>query len=271
MSEQALTPIEVRTIEFYGDTITGALVYGSNAAQVYVPIRPLCDYLGLDWSSQRQRLNRDEVLAEGVVIITIPSEGGPQKMVCLSLDLLPGWLFGITARRVKPAIKEKIARYRRECFRRLWEAFKHDILPAIEGTPPPSEHSGAELAYEIATAVQHLARQQMEFEQRLSGRIDTMARWARRTDDRLTAIEIRLDPADPIDERQAIELAGAVKAVAHALEQQGASSPYGQVYGQLYRMFAITSYKNLPRRRYQEALDWLRGWLSELDAEHGNP
>jgi hypothetical protein len=101
MSEQALTPIEVRTVEFYGDQITGALVRAGDEPEVYVPIRPICDYLGLDWSSQRQRLNRDEVLAEGVVVITIPSEGGPQKMVCLPPDLLPGWLFGVTTARVK--------------------------------------------------------------------------------------------------------------------------------------------------------------------------
>ena len=93
MSEQALTPIEVRTVDFYGDEITGALVHAGDEAQVFVPIRPICDYLGLDWSSQRQRLNRDEVLAEGVVLITIPSEGVRKRWSAYhSISCLDGFL-----------------------------------------------------------------------------------------------------------------------------------------------------------------------------------
>src|SRR5262249_32978594 len=45
---------------------------GPQSAGISV-IHPICHYLGLDWSSQRQRLNRDEVLAEGVVVIAIPT------------------------------------------------------------------------------------------------------------------------------------------------------------------------------------------------------
>lgn len=269
MSEQALTPIEVRTVEFYGDAITGALVRVGDEPQVYVPIRPICDYLGLDWSSQRQRLNRDEVLAEGVVVITIPSEGGPQKMVCLPLDLLPGWLFGMTASRVKTELRDKIIRYRRECFRVLWEAFRPAILPAAELAPRPGQ-SGAALAYELATAVANLAREQMEAEQRLGGRIDAMARWAKRTDERITALELRLTEDDEqISEAQAAELALTVKTVANALLQHGAANGYQRVYGELYRRYSISSYKSLPRRRFQEALEWLRAWLGEIDAETG--
>src|SRR5262245_52302041 len=258
MSEQALTPIEVRTVEFYGDEIAGALVRVGDEAQVYVPVRPICDYLGLSWSGQRERIMRDEVLAEavrGVRVTRTPQEGGAQEMLCLPLELLPGFLFGVNAARVKAELREKIIRYRRECYRYLWDAFKHDILPASELAPHTGGRSGAELAYEIATAVQHLARQQMEIEQRLGGRIDTMARWAKRTDERITTLELRLAEDDEqISEAQAADLALAVKTVANALAQQGATNSYGQVYGQLYRTFAITSYKSLPRRRLQEAL-----------------
>src|SRR5204862_4295207 len=120
------------------------------------------------------------------------SEGGPQQMVCLPLDLLPGWLFGVATARVKTELKAKITRYRRECFRRLWDAFKHDILPATDLAPRPVEQRGAALAYELATAVANLAREQMESERRL----DAAARWARQVDaqlgdtgERITALE----------------------------------------------------------------------------------
>src|SRR5262249_723126 len=146
------------------------------------------------------------------------------------------------------------------------------ILPAAELAPRPAEQSGAALAYELATAVANLAREQMETERRL----EQAARWARRvdkqladTDQPITALELRLAPQQPIDESQAAELALAVKTVANALEQQGATNGYQRVYGELYRRFAITSYKNLPRGRYHEALEWLRGWYQELESEGG--
>jgi hypothetical protein len=46
----------------------------------------------------------------------------------------------------------------------------------------------------------------MEIEQRLGGRIDSMARWAKRTDVRITALELRLTEGDEqISEAQAGE------------------------------------------------------------------
>jgi hypothetical protein len=276
MSEQALTPLDVRTVEFYGDEITGALVRVGDEPQVYVPIRPICDYLGLSWSGQRERIMRDEVLAEALQFVrvtrtNISERRGDPNVLCLPLDLLPGWLFGVNTARVKAELREKIIRYRRECYRRLWDAFKHEILPVAELAPPPTERSGAELAYEIATAVQHLARQQMEIEQRLGGRIDTMARWAKRTDERISSLELRLTESDEqISEAQAAELALAVKTVANALVQHGAANGYQRVYGELYRRYSISSYKSLPRRRLQEALEWLRSWYQEVDGEGAN-
>jgi len=103
----ALVPLEEKTVKFYEDEITAALVEIKGKGDVYVPLRPICEYLGLDWSSQRKRLNRDEVLSSelGMVMMTTPS--GQQQMICLPLDLLPGWLFGIDPSRVKPELKEK--------------------------------------------------------------------------------------------------------------------------------------------------------------------
>lgn len=261
----ALVPSEVRAVDFYGDEITGALVGAGDEATIYVPVRPICDYLGLSWGSQRNRLYRDEVLREGVrgVFITnTPQAGGRQEMLCLPIDLLPGFLFGITASRVRPDLQDKIVRYRRECFRVLWAAFKHAILPPAELAPAPAQ-SGAALAYELATAVQNLAREQMEVERRM----DHAARWAKTVDERLTTLELQVNPQQPISEAQATELALAVKTVAQALEQRGASNGYQRVYGELYRRYSIGSYRNLPRSRFDQALEWLRAWYDEILAQ----
>ena len=99
MGEKALTPIEQRTVIFYEDQITAVLVEADSRQQIYVPLKPLCDYLGVNWDGQRQRLHRDPVLteaAQGTVITTAPSPdgrgGGPQEMLSLPLDYLNGWV-----------------------------------------------------------------------------------------------------------------------------------------------------------------------------------
>ncbi|HEX5690213.1 MAG TPA: phage antirepressor N-terminal domain-containing protein, partial [Roseiflexaceae bacterium] len=185
----ALVPMEVRSVEFYGDELIGALVQAGAEPQIYVPIRPICDYLGLSWGSQRNRIYRDDVLREsvrGVFITNTPQAGGRQEMLCLPLEYLPGWLFGVTPTRVKPEIKEKILTYKRECYRRLWEAFKPEIMGSAQLAPAVPQ-SGAELAYELATAVQNLAREQIDLEQRLN----RSAQWARGIEARVSALEIR--------------------------------------------------------------------------------
>ncbi|HET9222625.1 MAG TPA: phage antirepressor N-terminal domain-containing protein [Roseiflexaceae bacterium] len=181
-------------------------------------------------------------------------------MLCLPLDYLPGWLFGINAARVKPELKERIILYKRECYRRLWDAFKHDIARAADLASLPDTPSGAALAYELATAVQHLARQQLELEQRMR----QAASWAKTTNARLTALELQVNPQQPISEAQAADLAVAVKAVGNTLDRQGGANGYQQVYGELYRRYGVTSYKNLPRARFEEVMAWLRSWHAEL-------
>jgi hypothetical protein len=48
--------------------------------------------------------------------MTAPSVGGDQKTLALRLDMLNGWLFGISAARVKPELRETLICYQRECF-----------------------------------------------------------------------------------------------------------------------------------------------------------
>ena len=69
------------------------------------------------------------------------------------------------------------------------------------------------------------------------------------------------DGRDLGQREQAAALAAAVRAVGRALEQRGAGD-YRGVYGQLYARFGITSYKNLRREKYEQALAWLRADLA---------
>ena len=276
--QHAIIPIEKRDVDFYGDILIAMLIQRVDEPEpeIYVPLRPICDYLGLSWTGQLQRIKRDEVLNEALGFVRVthtnPDDarrGGNPNVQCLPLRLLPGWLFGISADRVKPEVREKIIRYRRECYQILWNAFRHDIMPPADLAPTRTGQSSAQIAYEIATAVQHLAQQQMEQEQRLAAVEDSQQRarlWARGVNTRLDSLEIQLSPAANITQEQAGDLALAVKNVGNALEKQGSGkgSGYQRVYGELYRRYSISSYKSLPRGEFDEVMAWLKNWHDEL-------
>jgi hypothetical protein len=77
-------------------------------------------------------------------------------------------------------------------------------------------------------------------------------------------LELHIGPAVPISEQQAAEVALAVKNVGRALSERGTKPGYSQVYGEMYRCYGISSYKNLPQDKYEEVLAWLRSWHEEM-------
>lgn len=257
-------PIQ-RTVQFYDDELIAVQEPASGA--IYVPLTRLCDNLGIQRYRQAQRIQEDPVLQHGLVVLSVQTDGGVQPTQGLRLDLIPLWLAKVNANRVRAEVREKLILYQTEVAAVLWSAFKHDILPADEPSPP-APMSGAQVAYELATAVQHLARQQLEFEQRFGQRMDTMARFlgdfVERTDHRLASIELHLSPQATITDEQAAEVALAVKNVGQALAARGAHNGYQQVYGELYRRYKISSYQRLPQAKLRDVLDWLHGWYVEL-------
>lgn len=126
--------------------------------------------------------------------------------------------------------------------------------PACDKRPCPDStgRAGAQLAYELATVVQNLAREQMDTVQRLGRRTDRMVHLAcgvaARLDDLdtwMNGLGLHIGPAVPLSEQQAAKVALAVKNVGWALSDRGTKQGYSQVYGEIYRRYRISSYKNL--------------------------
>ena len=77
--ENALQPVEQKTVVFYDDEITAVLVDDEKGRTVYVPVRPMCEFMDINWDGQRRRIQRDAVLSteiKGVVVTTTPSLDG---------------------------------------------------------------------------------------------------------------------------------------------------------------------------------------------------
>lgn len=262
--DKALQPAEQKQVLFYEDEITAVRL---TDGRVMIPIRPICDALGVDYSAQRQRLNRDEVLSDVVMSVVVtttdidPQSRRPHtsEMICLPLDYLNGWIFGINASRVKPEIKDRLIRYQRECYKVLAEAFADGRLttdPDIDIEALLQQDSPAAQAYQMAMAVVRMARQQLLMEARLDTAVSTLAEHGERLDQLEAAIG-----GEHITEAQAQQISQAVKAVALAIGKKTARNEFGSVYGELYRKFNIASYRALPQRRFEEALAFLNEWL----------
>lgn len=254
---KALEPIEVRDVDFYEDTLTAVLVdVEQGQSQVFVPVKPLSDALGLSWSGQYERLQRDAVLSEETEKITISREGDQaREMVCLPLDYVNGWLFSINANRVKAEIRERLIRYQRECYQILARAFVDRGELAEQETT--GEMQALARIREMGLAIAAMAEQQMV----LTSRLDKAAIVVGKHGKRIAALERRLAPPQAIADEQATEIAQKVKALAVQLsEQEPGKNHFQGIFSELHRRFGVSSYKNIRQGQYHDVLAFLQEW-----------
>ena len=108
--------ISTQTISFNNQSLITVEQNGNH----YVAMKPICENIGIDWRAQRQRIVRDEVLCSTVVIITTVAEDEKNReMLCLPIQYLNGWLFGIDINRCKPEIRDTLIKYKKECYQAL--------------------------------------------------------------------------------------------------------------------------------------------------------
>ena len=221
---QALVPIAERSVDFYGDDLQAVLLDTNGQQQVYVPLRQFCDYLGLNWSGQLQRLRRDRVLKDKLSVCVIHTDKlGARDAICLPLELLPGWLFGVSTSRIKPELETKIDRYRLECFAILWRAFEADTQAVARPEQTTDAIAALEQIRTTALAVAQMAEQQIELERKQAAtdqRLDRAAAVVGDIQKRLAVVEKRTAPQQVITDEEAEEVASAVKALAEYLTIQ---------------------------------------------------
>ncbi len=257
--DKALQPAEQKQVLFYEDEITAVRM---SDGRVFIPIRPICETLGLAWSSQLQRIRRDPVLDGemlSVFVTNTESQRGGREVQCLPLDMLHGFLFGINSTRVRDDMQERVRRYQRECYRVLAEAFQDGSLTTdldVDIEALLRQDSPAAQAYQMAMAVVRMARQQLILEAKLDEHGSQLGEHAERLDQIEAAVG-----GKHITEAQAAQISQAVKAVALAIGKRTKRNEFGAVYGELYRKFSVSGYKQIPQRRFQEAMDFLNEWL----------
>ncbi len=182
-------------------------------------------------------------------------------MLCLSLDFINGFLFGINASRVKPEVREHLIRYQRECYRVLADAF---LQPAADDnwmTTSPETRAALQQIQEMGLAIAQMAREQLRIMERLDKAAVVVGQHGRR----ITTLERQLSPRNAITDAQAADIAEKVKAAAMLLTEHNPDKNHFQaIFAKLHRRYRVSSYKNIRQDQYQAVLDFLDEWVGSL-------
>lgn len=99
--------------------------------QKLVPIRPICEALGIDHDVQNRKIKEDDFLSSVATLsVATGADGKQYPMMCLPLKYVFGWLFTINPKNVKEDAREAVAKYRAKCYDVLYNYFteQNDFL-----------------------------------------------------------------------------------------------------------------------------------------------
>jgi hypothetical protein len=92
--------------------------------QKLVPIKPICEALGVAFQAQKEKIESDEILGSTVTLsITVAADGKQREMFCIPFKYVFGWLFTINPANVKEEAKAAVIQYREACYNALYQSF----------------------------------------------------------------------------------------------------------------------------------------------------
>ncbi len=116
-------------VNFHGTQIPTVKV----GDKIFVAMKPVVENMGLVWHRQSQKIQDSTRYQHKVIPLNTP--GGTQKMICIPIEKLNGWLFGVSAEKVHPELKEKVLCYQDECFRVLhdhWSGKNEQVINLLD-------------------------------------------------------------------------------------------------------------------------------------------
>ena len=113
--------------------VNNVAILAGNDSEKLVPIKPICEALGIDRKAQQDKIREDEFLSSvGVLSTATGADGKQYEMFCLPLEFIFGWLFTINPKNVKEEAQEAVRQYRIECYRVLYNHFFGNLKKQIE-------------------------------------------------------------------------------------------------------------------------------------------
>jgi hypothetical protein len=104
--------------------INGVSIQIIEAGEKMVPVKPICEALGITMQGQLEVLKTHPIYSSVIkMILTTGSDGKQYEMITIPLEFVFGWLCNIDSRKVKEESKEPLLRYQLECHHALYNYF----------------------------------------------------------------------------------------------------------------------------------------------------
>lgn len=136
--------VSLMTFNFHGDELTIIFVDG----EYWVVLARLCERFNVKVYDQGVKL-KNAAWARTRIIRVPDGRGVEQETLCIHIRSVHGWLFTLNAKKISEALREKLARYQKECADALADRFLGQRVTAL---PPPEPRKGL-LEQTVADAV----------------------------------------------------------------------------------------------------------------------
>lgn len=104
--------------------VNGQAIVVLDSVEKYVPVKPICDALGIASNKQIEKIKSHPILSSvDTLIVSTGSDGKRYEMLCLPYKYVLGWLFSIDSRNVKPEAAESVLKFQMECYEVLYNHF----------------------------------------------------------------------------------------------------------------------------------------------------
>lgn len=104
--------------------INNVYIVSTNDEQKLVPVKPICEALGIDAEAQRQKIQSHYLLAPTALLSkVVAADGKEREMFCLPMGYIFGWLLTINPANVAEENRENLAAYQTECYNALYRYF----------------------------------------------------------------------------------------------------------------------------------------------------
>jgi len=270
LSEPELDAMDQVEIPFLNDILLAVM---ANDGEVYVPVVPFCEHLGLGSPKHQVRYIRaDEDLNEALRLIPIETQGGMQKLQCLRVDMLALWLTHIRSTMVNENARPALKRYKKEAARAILNHFltkaaaqkASQEVSNRERLPLPSPSAGLDewiTYYDGMAALYRTVQQQNTVitihEQRLDRHDEEIAALSEGfigIKEALAIIgEMNTEPRISIHQQNQLQDLVSKIHDATGLHQ-------GTIFAAFKKQWQIPRYDELPAAQFDVAYEWLRQW-----------
>ena len=246
----------VKNVDMLGDNVVAAQ---DSEGNIWAGVKWFCEGLGLTDGQaryERLKLQEDLVLSKGTKFHPLGKSNANKDVLCLRHDFVPLWLAKIT---ITPAMKDnnpelvdKLVKYQLKAKDILADAFLNK-----KDTPPTSTSGQIRL----------LAQGYTELEEK----VDTVERKVDYLEDNMNIDYAQQKQIKSLASDVVVDAVGGKSARAYRYRDEDGKMickcVFKRFWNDFYDYFNINAYANLPRVRFEEALQYINQWEPPINMQ----